>query len=91
MKNTKPSPAFDIDILLPVPLKAFGPLVSDALKFFLSRLSPARLSEISAIQSALPQIAGPADRLVALFHVCPTLHKLAQVIARHRGLDRCCL
>ncbi|OQZ05876.1 MAG: hypothetical protein B6D36_07890 [Planctomycetes bacterium UTPLA1] len=87
MNNSKPFPAFDIDILLPPPLKAFGPLVSDALKFFLSQLGPARLSEISAIQSALPQSAGPADRLVALFHVCPTLHKLAQVIARHRGLD----
>ena len=87
MKTPTTHPPFDIGLLLPAHLTAYGPVVSDALEFFMTRLSAERQAEITSAQAALPAEATPADRLVALFHCCPTLHKMGQVIARHRGLD----
>lgn len=60
--------------------------VVEAMTFFLSRLPAARLNSIFAAQAALAESAGPAERAVTLVHCCPTLHKLGQVLARHRSI-----
>lgn len=86
--KSPPSPLlFEIELLLPAHLAAYGPIVTDAIAFFVSHLPAGRQAEIAAAQAALPKDASAAERLVSLFHCCPTLHKLGQVIARHRGLD----
>ncbi len=64
----------------------FRPLVVDALRYFLSRLSQRRWEDIAAERATMT--AGAAGRIVQLMHACPTLHKLGQVLARHRALDR---
>lgn len=75
-----------LDELLPAALAEWRPLLLDGMCFFLERLPARRLTAIVADQLALPADASPARRLVALFGQCPTLHKLGQVLARHRGL-----
>mgnify|MGYP000993799465 CR=1 FL=1 len=66
--------------LLPPAYARFRPLLADALLFFLDRLSPRR-------QLALPVNASRSRRLLALFRLCPTLHKLGQVVAHDRRLS----
>ena len=78
----------DITPLVPEVYADYRPLVADALAFFLRHLSPPRLTAILAEQQALPSDAGVAQRLTALLFHCPTLHKLGQVVARNRKLDR---
>lgn len=75
-----------VEELIPDCYADFRPLVVDALRFFLSRLSRRRWEEIAAAQATWP--AGAAGRIVQLMHASPTLHKLGQVLARHRALDR---
>ncbi|RIK62633.1 MAG: hypothetical protein DCC65_17125 [Planctomycetota bacterium] len=87
MKTDKTPPPFDPGILLPERHAAYRPVLREALVYFLGRLAPDRLREIAAAQRALGAGADPAARLVALMRCCPTLHKLGQVVARHRGLD----
>jgi ubiquinone biosynthesis protein len=72
--------------LLPAPLAAWRPLLSEALAFFLERLPPPRLAAIVAHHLALDEDAGSPERLVTLLSQCPCLHKLGQVVARHRLL-----
>lgn len=76
----------DFEDLLPPDYAAYRPLLVDALMFFLSALSPARREAILAEQMALPVGTPAVERLVALLHLCPTLHKLAQVAARDKRL-----
>lgn len=78
--------ALGVDELVPAALAAWRPLVLEGMLFFLQRLPPSRLAAIMADQLALAEDAGPARRLVGLLGHCPTLHKLGQVVARHRGL-----
>jgi len=78
----------DITPLVPEVYADYRPLAADALAFFLRHLSPPRLTAILAEQHALPSDAGVAQRLTALLFHCPTLHKLGQVVARNRKLDR---
>lgn len=78
----------DITPLVPEVYAGYRPLVADALAFFLHHLSPPRLAAILTEQQALPSNAGVAQRLTALLFHCPTLHKLGQVVARNRKLDR---
>jgi len=73
--------------LVPEGYSPWRPLVVDAMAFFLRRLPADRLRRIIGTQEALESGASSAARLVALLHECPTLHKLGQVIARHRQLD----
>lgn len=73
--------------LLPPAYARFRPLLADALLFFLDRLSPRRQQEIFAAQLALPVNASRSRRLLALFRLCPTLHKLGQVVAHDRRLS----
>lgn len=72
--------------LVPERYAAYRPLLAEGLAFFLQRLPPPRLAAIVAGQLALADDAGPAERVVALLHHCPTLHKLGQVVARDRRL-----
>jgi ubiquinone biosynthesis protein len=65
----------------------FRPAVADGLTFFLRHLTPARLAGIVRAQADLPAGADLPRRLVVFLHACPALHKLGQVLARHRGLD----
>jgi ubiquinone biosynthesis protein len=65
----------------------FRPLVADGLTFFLRHLSPVRLAGILRAQAGLPAGAALERRLVLFLHACPALHKLGQVVARHRHLD----
>jgi ubiquinone biosynthesis protein len=45
------------------------------------------LTEIIATQAALSTDAGAEERLTTLISLCPTLHKLGQVVARDRRLS----
>jgi ubiquinone biosynthesis protein len=65
----------------------FRPAMADGLAFFLRHLAPARLAEVWQAQAGLPADATLPRRLVVFLHACPALHKLGQVLARHRELD----
>ena len=73
--------------LLPPAYARFRPLLADALLFFLDRLSPRRQRDIFTAQLALPANTSRSRRLLALFRLCPTLHKLGQVVAHDRRLS----
>lgn len=66
----------------------FRPIVADGLTFFLQHLPPHRLTAILAGQAQLPHSADLPQRLVSFLAACPGLHKLGQVLARNRHLDR---
>ncbi|WP_291991859.1 AarF/UbiB family protein [Candidatus Accumulibacter sp. ACC003] len=73
--------------LLPADYAHMRPLVADALSFFLQRLSPLRQQAILGAQFALPSSASREQRVVSLFRLCPSLHKLGQVVAHDRRLS----
>ena len=73
--------------LLPPTYAHYRPLLEDALQFFIGRLSPVRQHALFAAQLALPTNASLARRALALFRLCPTLHKLGQVVAHDRRLS----
>ena len=73
--------------LLPPSYAEYRPLLADALLFFLVRLSPARQQAIYEAQRKLPARASRSRRLLALFRLCPTLHKLGQVVAHDKRLS----
>jgi ubiquinone biosynthesis protein len=77
----------DVAALVPDVYAEFRPMVVQALSFFLKHLSAARLARIMADQASLPPQADLSTRVVHFMHACPALHKLGQVIARHRELD----
>lgn len=77
----------DLDALVPERYAAFRPLVADALKFFVARLSPPRRAALLAAQARLPAEAPPRVRAFEVLRACPSLHKLGQILARHRELD----
>lgn len=86
--NTIDNPLnFDAGLILPAHMAHYRPMIQEAMGFFVSRLPAARQAEIAATQAALPTDADDVARLIALMHCCPSLHKLGQVVARHRGLD----
>jgi len=71
---------------LPDSVAPWKPLLLEGLGFFLGRLSPERQHEIMLGQLMLGDQAPPEQRLGAVLSQCPTLHKLGQVVARHRSL-----
>ncbi len=73
--------------IVPEVYARYRPVVADGLGFFLENLPGARRAAILHEQAALPVDTPPAERLAALMHQGPTLHKLGQVLARHRALD----
>lgn len=76
-----------LDELIPESLAPWRPLAVEAVQRFLECLPPGRFAAIVAAQLESGAGASPGERLVALLAQCPTLHKLGQVIARHRTLD----
>ncbi len=78
---------FDLTPLIPRAYASYGPVIRDALAFFLQHLPEGRRAEILAEQARLPPDTGIAQRFTALLRRCPTLHKLGQVLARDRRLD----
>jgi ubiquinone biosynthesis protein len=73
--------------LLPPAYGKFRPLLADGLCFFLERLSAARLDAIFLGQQRMPLTSSVAERLAALLHYVPTMHKLGQVMGRDRRLN----
>ncbi|HKQ49012.1 MAG TPA: AarF/ABC1/UbiB kinase family protein [Phycisphaerae bacterium] len=76
-----------IETLVPDCYAAYRLLIADALQYFLSRFSRKRWGEIVGEQTEETSGLSAAVRFVQLLHACPTLHKLGQVVARHRALD----
>ncbi|MCB1894305.1 MAG: phosphotransferase [Zoogloeaceae bacterium] len=85
---------FDRDMLdglgiaafMPASLAQWTPLVEDGLSHFLGGLANERKMAVVLGQISLPADASAARRLATLLGECPTLHKLGQVVARHREL-----
>src|SRR6266436_10366669 len=78
--------AIGLGDLVPASLQRWRPLIVEGVLFLLRRLPPRRQAAMLDAQRQLPWGASPGQRLVALLAQCPTLHKLGQVVARHRGL-----
>lgn len=78
--------ALGLSEVVPEAHAAYRPLVVDAMRFFLERLSPPRLTAIITEQWSLSEDTPPTRRLALLFRRCPTLHKLGQMLARDRRL-----
>jgi ubiquinone biosynthesis protein len=76
-----------IETLVPPIYAAWRPLVRDALRFVVSRLSPARLAPKLTEQAELPADTPVEKRLMKLIARMPGLQKLGQVLARNRYLD----
>ncbi len=76
-----------IGTLVPAVYARFRPAVIDGVAFFLDGLSAERLGPILDDQAALPENAGPAERLISIARHSPVLHKLGQVLARDRRLS----
>jgi ubiquinone biosynthesis protein len=77
----------NIDSLVPDCYADYRPLVADALRLFLGQLAPGRRAALFAAQTAMPPGTPDEERAFAVMRACPTLHKLGQVLARHRALD----
>jgi len=77
----------NLDSLIPECYAQYRPLVADALRLFLAQLSPARRAALLRTQAAMPPGTPDEARAFAVMRACPTLHKLGQILARHRALD----
>jgi ubiquinone biosynthesis protein len=80
--------ALSVQRLVPDVYAEWRPLVYDAMVFFGSHLSTARLAPKLVEQIALPPDTPPEKRLLRLIARVPGLQKLGQVIARNRHLHR---
>lgn len=78
--------ALGLHLLLPETMAGWRLLLLDGVSFFLERLPAPRLAAIVAEQLTLATHVGPERRLAVLLAHCPTLHKLGQIVARHRSL-----
>jgi len=79
--------SLDVEQILPQCYASYRPLLVDGLCFFLERIPAYRLAEIVSDQFEMAADTSFADRVLALLHRCPTLHKLGQVISRDRRLS----
>ncbi len=80
--------ALSVKRLVPEHYAEWRPLVRDAMLFFGSHLSSARLAPKLIEQFELPANISPEKRLLRLIARVPGLQKLGQVIARNRHLNR---
>ena len=80
--------ALSVERLVPDVYAEWRPLVRDAMEYFGSHLSTARLAPKLIQQLQLPASTRPEKRLVQLIARVPGLQKLGQVIARNRHLHR---
>lgn len=75
-----------VEALVPETYMRWRPLVHDAMRFMMSRLSTPRLAPKLAEQIELPINTKPELRLLRLIARVPGLQKLGQVLARNRYL-----
>ena len=80
--------SFDVERILPECYAAYRPLLVDGLCFFLERLPAHRFAQIVSEQVGMAADTSFADRVLALLHHCPTLHKMGQVVSRDRRLSQ---
>jgi ubiquinone biosynthesis protein len=76
-----------VELLVPDVYRAWRPLVRDAMRFVVSRLSAARLAPKVVEQTELPADTTPEARLLRFIAKVPGLQKIGQVLARNRHLD----
>lgn len=78
-------PTAGVHSLIPAEFAEYRTLIVELLGVFLEALPAGRRVEIAAAVAAAPRDASAAVRVTTLMAVCPTLHKLGQVLARdHR-------
>jgi ubiquinone biosynthesis protein len=77
-----------VEKLVPELYERWRPLVREAMRFMLSRLSTRRLAPKLVEQVNLPFDTPPEVRLLKLIAKVPGLQKLGQVLARNRHLPR---
>ncbi len=73
--------------LLPAAYQRYAAAVREGLACFVSHLPPARQHAWVVARDHRPLACDPAVQLVRLMRLCPTLHKLGQLLARDRRLD----
>jgi len=76
-----------VELLVPEVYRQWRPLVRDAMRFVVSRLSPARLAPKVVQQMELAADTPPEVRLLRFIAKVPGLQKIGQVLARNRNLD----
>jgi len=79
--------AVTVELLVPDEYRQWRPLVRDAMRFVVSRLSPARLAPKVVEQVELPPDTPPEKRLLLFIAKVPGLQKIGQAVARNRNLD----
>jgi ubiquinone biosynthesis protein len=84
--DSEPSLKLPFAALIPESLARYRPVILAAMDFFIHRLPPDRRTVLDGRWAALSSTSPPEVRLLELLHVCPTLHKLGQVLARERRL-----
>ena len=77
----------DVGDLVPEQYAAYRPVIRDALIFFLRSLPLDRQWLIAREQLKLPAQTSLIERVSTLLHLCPSLHKLGQVLAHDRSLS----
>lgn len=79
--------SLDLGAWLPPKYEHYRPILIDGLACFLRGLPAARWAEMLAEQQRLSLNSTTEQRLVTLMAASPVLHKLGQVLGRHRALD----
>lgn len=75
-----------LETAVPQSLRRFLPMISDGIRFLISKTPYARLKKILIQQLLLPSETDSGERLVSLAMYYPTLQKLGQIVARNRSL-----
>jgi len=76
-----------VEQLVPEAYREWRPLVHDAMQFYVSRLSPARLAPKVVEQIEVPPELPAELRLLRLIAKVPGLQKIGQVLARNRHFE----
>jgi len=75
--------------VIPDAYAEFRQIVSDGIRFLLSKLSLSRLAELVTDQMLLKDSVTAEERLIVFARRIPSLHKLGQIIARNRNVAPC--
>lgn len=75
------------EAVVPRSLERFRSMIVDGVGCFLLSLGTDMIKKAILAQFHLPPASGPGERLLALFTLFPTLHKLGQIVARNPGID----
>ena len=91
MRTPMIKPAHHLDsepfaALIPESLARYRPIILAAIDFFINRLPSDRRALLDGRWAALSSTMPAEVRLLELLRICPTLHKLGQVLARERRL-----